>query len=135
MVRRGSQQTSPFCRKEVYMKGEENLIPFNKRAEDEQRAIARKGGQARGKQRREKKLLSEICNMIGNMDCKNSLTKGLPDDARTNDAAVAMAMYKAARNGDTKAATWIRDTKGESKVQVELAKAEPIDMSNLGFDE
>lgn len=134
MVRRGSQQTSPFCRKEVKM-AKEDLIPLNKRTKDEQKNIARKGGRASGKARREKKLLSEICNMIGNMDCKNSLTKGLPDDSRTNDAAVVMSMYKAARNGDTKAATWIRDTKGESKVQVELAKAEPIDMSNLGFDE
>lgn len=116
------------------MANEKNLIPFNERAKSEQRDIARKGGQARGKQRREKKLLSEICNMIGSMDCKNSLTKGLPDDERTNDAAVVMAMYKAARNGDNKAAAWIRDTKGESKVQVELAKAEPIDMSDLGFE-
>lgn len=117
------------------MAGKDNLIPLDQRAKDEQRAIARKGGQARGAQRRERKLLSEICNMIGAMADKGELTKGLPEDSRTNDAAVAMAMYKAAKNGDNKAAAWIRDTKGESKVQVEVAKAEPIDMSDLGFDE
>ena len=41
-------------------KGQENLIPQNKRTKAEQREIARKGGVASGKARREKKLLSEF---------------------------------------------------------------------------
>lgn len=37
-----------------------NLIPQNKRTKDEQRAIAKKGGVASGKARREKKRMSQI---------------------------------------------------------------------------
>jgi hypothetical protein len=41
-------------------KGQDNLIPQNKRTKDEQREIARKGGIASGKARKEKALLSEM---------------------------------------------------------------------------
>jgi hypothetical protein len=41
-------------------KGQENLIPTNKRSKAEVREIGRKGGVASGKARREKKLLSEF---------------------------------------------------------------------------
>lgn len=95
----------------------------------------REGGKASGKARREKRLLSEICEMIGKQKSDSPLLEGLPEDERTKDAEVIAAQYLAAQAGDTKAATFLRDTKGESKVQVELAKAEPIDMSKLGFSE
>ena len=39
---------------------EDNLIPFNERTEEEQRKIARMGGIASGKVRKEKKLLKDI---------------------------------------------------------------------------
>jgi len=38
----------------------EDLIPFNKRTEQEQKEIARKGGVKSGKVRREKKMMSQI---------------------------------------------------------------------------
>lgn len=115
------------------MANNKNLKPIT--SAEQARELGRKGGRASAQARKDRKLLADICNMIGSMPCKKSLTKGLPDDERTNDASVVMAMYKAARNGDSKAAAWIRDTKGESKLQVELQKAEPIDMSDLGFEE
>lgn len=42
------------------MSSEENLKPFSKLAVEEQREIARKGGKASVKARREKKLMSQI---------------------------------------------------------------------------
>lgn len=57
-------------------KGQENLIPFNERTEEEQREIARQGGIASGKVRQEKAtmkktlemLLEEIPKIEGNED-------------------------------------------------------------------
>lgn len=45
------------------MANEQNLIPFNKRTENEQREIARQGGKKSGEVRRENKILQE---MVGN---------------------------------------------------------------------
>ena len=44
-------------------KGHDNLIPFNKRSEDEQRAIRKKGGKASGKARAEKADFKRKCQM------------------------------------------------------------------------
>ena len=41
-------------------KGQENLIPFNERTEEEQREIARQGGIASGKARQEKATFKKI---------------------------------------------------------------------------
>lgn len=41
------------------MNGQDNLIPFNERTEEERREIAKKAGKASGKVRREKKLFRE----------------------------------------------------------------------------
>ncbi len=44
-------------------KGHDNLIPFDKRSEAEQREIRRKGGKASGKARREKADFKAKCQM------------------------------------------------------------------------
>lgn len=46
------------------MKGQENLIPFNKLTEDEQRELARKGGKASVKARRERKTIAETMQKL-----------------------------------------------------------------------
>ena len=48
----------------------DNLIPFSELTEEEQRALARKGGQASVKARREKKMMREIINTILEMPLK-----------------------------------------------------------------
>ena len=61
------------------MINEQNLIPFNQLTEDKQRELAKKGGIASGKARREKKtmrdtlkeMLEEVADIEGN---KNKLT-------------------------------------------------------------
>lgn len=50
-------------------KGQDNLIPFNKRTEEEQREIARQGGIASGKARQEKATLKKTLEML--LDEKN----------------------------------------------------------------
>ena len=57
----------------VENKGQENLIPFNKRTEEEQREIARQGGIASGEARREKATFKKTLEML--LDEKNSKGK------------------------------------------------------------
>lgn len=47
-------------------KGQDNLIPFNQRTEEEQREIARQGGIASGEARREKATMKRTLEMILN---------------------------------------------------------------------
>ena len=54
-------------------KGQENLIPFNERTEEEQRKIARQGGIASGEARREKATFKKTLEML--LDEKNSKGK------------------------------------------------------------
>lgn len=54
-------------------KGQENLIPFNQRTEEEQREIARQGGIASGKARQEKATFKKTLEML--LDEKNSKGK------------------------------------------------------------
>jgi hypothetical protein len=57
----------------VANKGQENLIPFNQRTEEEQREIARQGGIASGKARQEKATFKKTLEML--LDEKNSKGK------------------------------------------------------------
>lgn len=54
-------------------KGQENLIPLNKRTKEEQREIARQGGIASGKARQEKATFKKTLEML--LDEKNSKGK------------------------------------------------------------
>lgn len=83
---------------------------------------ARKGGKNSGKVRRQKKMLKELLIQFGNMDIKdlkvrNAMEKlGLNPDDMTNDMALVIGQFTKAQKGDTSAATFIRDTKGEKPV-------------------
>ncbi len=55
------------------MAGEENLIPFNERTEDELRELAKKGGIASGRARRRKSNIKKALETIQMLD--------VPDDA------------------------------------------------------
>lgn len=63
------------------MVGEENLIPFNQRTEEEQRELAKKGGIASGKARRRKATIRKTLETIMEMD--------VPDD---NNRAILEAL-------------------------------------------
>lgn len=51
---------------------EENLIPFNKRTESEQREIAKKGGKKSGESRRRKKSMKQVMDTLLQMPAKSS---------------------------------------------------------------
>ena len=78
---------------------EENLIPFNKRTEEEQREIAKKGGKASAKARQERKALKDELLLL--------LSKG------DTQQKVSLALIQQALDGNTKAFEVIRDTIGE----------------------
>lgn len=82
---------------------EDNLIPMNERTKEEQRKIARQGGIASGKARRERKTLKEELLIL--------LSKG------DTQEKISLALLQKAMNGDTKAFEVIRDSIGEKPVE------------------
>lgn len=88
----------------------ENLIPFNKLTEEEQREIAKKGGEASVKARKERKTLREELKLM----------LELPGEQEK----LCNALLKQAQRGNTKAFEVLRDTVGEK----------PTDNLNIGTD-
>lgn len=86
---------------------EENLISFKDRTEEEQREIARQGGVASGKARREKKLFRE--------EIERQLGASIKDIIKAN--------IEEAKKGNIQASVFLRDTIGEKptdKVEADL---------------
>lgn len=90
---------------------EENLIPTNKLTETERRNLARKAGQASGKARKERKTMREMLNYLLSQDISDS--KG---NKKKTIEAVLVGQIRQAIKGNTKAATFIRDTIGEKPI-------------------
>ena len=87
------------------MKGHENLIPFDQRTEEEQRAIRSKGGKASQKKQRENRTIRECMKILAALPCKAGKLKerineaGIEDEAITNGMAVAFTtMMNATKN-------------------------------------
>lgn len=92
------------------MANEENLIPFNKRTESEQRAIARKGGIASGKERLRKKYGKDLVRALLAMKEKDQQIKdeikkeGIAESDMTKEVAMHVRqIQKAIRKADTRA--------------------------------
>lgn len=88
---------------------EENLIPMNERTKDEQRKIARQGGIASGKARKQqadlKKRLKEIANMAlreGKIDKIKTLADAKSANLSVSDALL-VKLVAMALNGNIKA--------------------------------
>lgn len=103
----------------------DNLIPQSVRTKAEQREIARAGGIASGKARREKKAMKETLEALLSLPMKSG--KSVDVEAVKNFAALrgknitvqeamAIAMLQKAMKGNVKAAEWIRDTAGQKPV-------------------
>lgn len=103
----------------------EDLISLSDRTTGEQQAIAKKGGIASGKARREKKLMRETLDILLSMPLKNGKLADV-DDIRSFAAikgknisvqeAIMIAQVQKAMKGDTKAAEYVRDTIGQKPV-------------------
>lgn len=110
-------------------KGHENLIPQSERTKDEQREIAKKGGIASGKARREKATIKKYLQAL--------LENGY-DGHETGAEALAVSAMKKAVKGDVKAMTFVRDTVGEKpvdNVQIATVDQEAIDDINEMLEE
>lgn len=116
----------------------DNLIPQSERTKDEQREIARKGGIASGKARKQKKAMKDTLAILLTMPMKaEELTdiesvQGVAELTGLNvtvQEAIMLAQIKKAVKGDTRAAEFIRDSSGnmlnaESEARIEKLKAE-----------
>lgn len=98
------------------------------------------GGRCSGVSKREQKTLNELCAIIGAMPLDNRTRENMRkqgyDDAfieqAINDVGVVAAQYAKAKGGNTEAAKWIRDTKGESVNNIQLNDV-PIQVIDLGL--
>lgn len=117
--------------------GQDNLIPLNERAKEEQREIAKKGGKASGVARRRKADLRKIAEgmMIG--DIPEMIIKSLIDIAADPDNKNAVSAFKELRDllGQNKTAL----DKQEQKARIAALKAkatvsEPEEVDNTYVD-
>ena len=116
--------------------GSENLIPFNQLTEDEQRAIASKGGKASGEARRRKRDAKSAARLVLNLPTVDKVTKslkalGIEDEAEyTNMVSVFAMAYMKAMKGDIPAMRFIIEMAGmspEFKLMEERHKKEMQD--------
>lgn len=106
------------------MAKEENLKPVTQRSKAEAREISRKGGIKSGEARRAKKTMREMLKYLLEQDITNKA-----GEKKTTLEAVMVAQLKQALKGDTKAATFIRDTIGEKpldKQEITGKNGEPL---------
>ena len=99
-------------------KGDENLVPMNRRTKGEQRQIARAGGMASGAARRRKRDMQQALNAILDMPLKAGRVQQIRNLSEvkgkniTAEQAMLLAMVNKALKGDVRAATFVRDTAG-----------------------
>ena len=112
---------------------EENLIPFDKRTEKEQREIRSKGGKASGAARRRKRDLKSAMKMILDLPAesesikKNLKSLGVDEEDYTNRVALVSRAFAAAISGNVRAMEFIADISGETprqKLEEKRFKAE-----------
>ena len=95
------------------MANEQNLKPNSKRTPNELREIARKGGKASGKKRRERKEFKEAL--------KTALTVVMEDNKTVQEIGIEALMSKFMK-GDPKVFELIRDTIGEKPTDKQEVK-------------
>lgn len=108
------------------MANEQNLIPFNKRTESEQREYAQKGGKKSGEVRRQRKAMKEQMEMLLSLPFKQQKQLnfmkdlGIKENEIDNQMALIVAMYGKALKGDVQAFNTIREVvQDEKKIENE----------------
>lgn len=98
----------------------ENLIPFNKRTEEERRELAAKAGVASGISRKKKKDMREQAKAYLQSEVPTTQktlrtvmkNMGVDDEDMDYSMAILSMMVKEAAKGNVKAAAFLRDTAG-----------------------
>lgn len=99
--------------------GHDNLIPFNRRTEDEQREITRKGGTASGVARRKKKKMKEVLAFllhdaeIPEAIRENLKAQGIREEDYTHLMVMTRSLVSKAETGDVSAYNAIAAMMGE----------------------
>lgn len=95
------------------MANEQNLIPFNKRTESEQRENAKKGGKRSGEVRRQRKAMREQMELLLSLPCNitdkkgNKLASqlsellGIDESQIDNQMILIASLWKTAINGNS----------------------------------
>lgn len=119
-----------------------NLIKNSDRTPEELRALSVKGANAANAARRRRKAMREIARTMLDTELRaNDELRGVLADRGFEDyteaAAILLAQLNKARNGDTEAAKFIRDTSGQRPAdQVAIGNIddkpfESLDLSSL----
>lgn len=101
------------------MANEQNLIPWNKRTESEQREYASQGGKKSGEVRRQKKAMKDTVKMLLNLNLTDSEGKeklkelGIEEEDLTIQTAILTNQVEKALKGNLDSAKFVRDTAGE----------------------
>ena len=95
------------------MANEQNLIPNSERTPKQRRENAQKAGIASGEARRKKRDLKLAMQALLEADVKDKRTGEIMSGAE----AIALAQYRKAMKGDTKAFEVVRDTSGQKPVE------------------
>ena len=95
------------------MANEQNLIPNSERTPKQRRENAQKAGIASGEARRKKRDLKLAIQALLEADVKDKRTGEVMSGAE----AIAVAQYRKALKGDTKAFEVLRDTSGQKPVE------------------
>lgn len=104
------------------VKGQENLVPLNKRAKDVQRKIQSSGGKAKAQKVREEKLLREKFKIAMSMPLKEGKVVAIDEVKNFEDAKEAnmtledrmiMQLARRAANGDPQIYMLYREERGQ----------------------
>lgn len=108
------------------MANEENLIPFDKLTEKQQREIRSKGGKASVESKRRKKNMQQKMKLLLSLpaadnDKEQFAAMGVDPEDMDNEMVLLKALFLSAAEGDTKAFDRIMDILGKSAQREELA--------------
>lgn len=107
------------------MANEQNLIPWNKRTESEQREYAKQGGKKSGEVRRKRKAMKDMMQLILSLelpDCKGKeelKEAGIDDEDLNIQTAILMQQVQRAMRGNLDSAKFVRDVSESIGKQVE----------------
>lgn len=114
------------------MANEQNLIPWNKRTESEQREYAKKGGKRSGEVRKQKKKMKDTMNMLLSLDLgegteyREQLKNiGIENEDLTVQTQILMQQTLKAMNGNLDSAKFVRDVADELGLVPEETKERP----------
>lgn len=94
------------------MANEQNLIPNSERTPKQRRENAQKAGIASGEARRKKRDLKLAMQLLLEQEIE-----GKNGEKKTGAEAIAVAQFKKALKGDTRAFEVIRDTSGQKPIE------------------